>query len=58
MIVNRLVTGSGTGAFNHSTTSDGTLAGRPPVIAVSNGESPTLIRKETTSDLLIRDVGL
>jgi diaminopimelate decarboxylase len=53
-----LVAVSGTGAFNHSMTSDGALAGRPPVIAVSNGESRTLIRKETTSDLLIRDVGL
>ena len=39
-------------------TSDYNLAGRPPVIAVSNGGSRTLIRKETTSDLLIRDVGL
>jgi diaminopimelate decarboxylase len=39
-------------------TSDYHLVGRPPVIAVSNGWSRTLIRKETTSDLLIRDVGL
>lgn len=37
---------------------DHNLVGRPPVIAVSNGESRTLIRKETTSDLLIRDIGL
>ena len=53
-----LVAVSSTGAFSHSMTSDYNLAGRPPVIAVSNGGSRTLIRKETTSDLLIRDVGL
>jgi diaminopimelate decarboxylase len=47
-----------TGAYNHSMASDHDLAGRPPVIAVSNGESRTLIRKETASDLLIRDIGL
>jgi diaminopimelate decarboxylase len=53
-----LVAVSSTGAFSHSMTSDYNLAGRPPVIAVTNGGSRTLIRKETTSDLLIRDVGL
>jgi len=53
-----LVAVSSTGAFSHSMTSDYHLVGRPPVIAVSNGWSRTLIRKETTSDLLIRDVGL
>jgi diaminopimelate decarboxylase len=42
----------------HSMASDHNLVGRPPVIAVSNGGSRTLIRQETTSDLLIRDVGL
>jgi diaminopimelate decarboxylase len=47
-----------TGAYNHSMASDHDLAGRPPVIAVSNGESRILIRKETPSDLLIRDIGL
>ena len=53
-----LVAVSSTGAYNHSMASDHNLVGRPPVIAVSNGGSRTLIRKETTSDLLIRDVGL
>jgi diaminopimelate decarboxylase len=53
-----LVAVSSTGAYNHSMASGHNLAGRPPVIAVSNGESRTLIRKETTSDLLIRDIGL
>jgi diaminopimelate decarboxylase len=53
-----LVAVTSTGAYNHSMASDNNLVGRPPVIAVSNGGSRTLIRKETTSDLLIRDVGL
>jgi diaminopimelate decarboxylase len=34
------------------------MVGRPPVIAVKNGESRALVRKETISDLLIRDIGL
>jgi diaminopimelate decarboxylase len=53
-----LVAVPSTGAYNHSMASDHNLVGRPPVIAVSNGESRTLVRKETTSDLLIRDIGL
>jgi diaminopimelate decarboxylase len=53
-----LVAVASTGAYNHSMASGHNLVGRPPVIAVSNGGSRTLIRKETTSDLLIRDVGL
>ena len=53
-----LVAVTSTGAYNHSMASDHSLVGRPPVIAVSNGGSRTPIRKETTSDLLIRDVGL
>lgn len=53
-----LVAVSSTGAYNHSMASDHNLVGRPPVIAASNGGSRTLIRKETTSDLLTRDVGL
>jgi diaminopimelate decarboxylase len=53
-----LVAVPSTGAYNHSMATDHNLVGRPPVIAVSNGESRTLVRKETTSDLLIRDIGL
>ena len=53
-----LVAVPGAGACHHSTASDCDLVGRPPVIAVRNGESRTLVRQETTSDLLIRDVGL
>jgi diaminopimelate decarboxylase len=53
-----LVVVPGTGAYNHSMASNYNLVGRPPVIAVKNGDSRTLVRKETTSDLLIRDVGL
>jgi diaminopimelate decarboxylase len=53
-----LVAVPGTGAYNHSMASNYNLVGRPPVIAVKNGESRTLVRKETISDLLIRDIGL
>lgn len=48
----------GTGAYNHSMAPGYTLVGRPPVIAVKNGEPRALIRKETISDLLVRDIGL
>jgi diaminopimelate decarboxylase len=48
----------GTGAYNHSMAPGYALVGRPPVIAVKNGEPRALIRKETISDLLVRDIGL
>jgi len=53
-----LVALPGTGAYNHSMAPGYTLVGRPPVIAVKNGEPRALIRKETISDLLVRDIGL
>jgi diaminopimelate decarboxylase len=53
-----LVVVPGTGAYTHSMASNYNLVGRPPVIAVKNGESRALVRKETISDLLIRDIGL
>jgi diaminopimelate decarboxylase len=53
-----LVVVPGTGAYTHSMASNYNLVGRPPVIAVRNGESRALVRKETISDLLIRDIGL
>jgi len=34
------------------------LVGRPPVVAVHDGAMRVLIRRETTRDLLARDVGL
>jgi diaminopimelate decarboxylase len=48
----------GTGAYNHSMASNYNLVGRPPVIAVRNGAARPLIRRETSSDLLVRDIGL
>jgi diaminopimelate decarboxylase len=32
------------------------LVGRPPVVAVSNGQAHLLIRRETEDDLLAREV--
>ncbi len=48
----------GTGAYNHSMASNYNLVARPPVIAVRNGTARPLIRRETSSDLLVRDIGL
>ena len=53
-----LVAVPGTGAYTYSMASNYNMVGRPPVIAVKNGESRALVRKETISDLLIRDIGL
>ena len=48
----------GTGAYNHSMASNYNLVGRPPVIAVGLGAARLLVRRETASDLLARDIGL
>jgi diaminopimelate decarboxylase len=48
----------GTGAYNHSMASNYNMVGRPPVIAVRDGTGRVLVRRETVSDLLSRDVGL
>jgi diaminopimelate decarboxylase len=48
----------GTGAYNHSMASNYNLVGRPPVIAVRAGTSRLLVRRETESDILGRDVGI
>jgi diaminopimelate decarboxylase len=48
----------GTGAYNHSMASNYNLVGRPPVIAVRDGAARVLVRRETETDLLRRDVGL
>ena len=48
----------GTGAYNHSMASNYNLVGRPPVIAVRDGAARVLVRRETESDLLQRDIGL
>jgi diaminopimelate decarboxylase len=47
----------GTGAYNYSMASNYNMVGRPPVIAVSDGTARLLVRRETSSDLLLRDVG-
>ena len=46
----------GTGAYNHSMASNYNMVGRPPVIAVADGAARPLVRRETSSDLLLRDV--
>ena len=48
----------GTGAYNHSMASNYNLVGRPPVVAVRDGAARLLIRRETESDMLRRDIGL
>jgi len=47
----------GTGAYNHSMASNYNMIGRPPVVAVADGTARLLVRRETSSDLLLRDVG-
>jgi diaminopimelate decarboxylase len=53
-----LVAVPGTGAYNHSMASNYNMVGRPPVIAVRDGAARLLVRRETNSDLLFRDIGL
>ena len=48
----------GTGAYNHSMASNYNMVGRPPVVAVLEGAARLLVRRETNSDLLLRDIGL
>jgi diaminopimelate decarboxylase len=47
----------GTGAYNYSMASNYNMVGRPPVVAVADGAARLLVRRETSSDLLLRDVG-
>jgi diaminopimelate decarboxylase len=47
----------GTGAYHHSMASTYNMVGRPPVVAVRDGAARLLVRRETDSDLLVRDVG-
>jgi diaminopimelate decarboxylase len=53
-----LVAVPGTGAYNHSMASNYNMVGRPPVIAIRDGAARPLVRRETVSDLLVRDVGV
>ncbi|MCL2534848.1 MAG: diaminopimelate decarboxylase, partial [Nocardiaceae bacterium] len=47
-----------TGAYHHSLASTYNSVGRPPIVAVKDGDSRKLVRRETDADLLSRDVGL
>jgi diaminopimelate decarboxylase len=53
-----LVAVLGTGAYNHSMASNYNMVGRPPVIAIRDGAARLLVRRETISDLLVRDIGV
>jgi diaminopimelate decarboxylase len=46
-----------TGAYHHSMASNYNQIARPPVIAVRGGRAWPLVRRETTEDLIRRDVG-
>jgi diaminopimelate decarboxylase len=46
-----------TGAYHHSMASTYNLVGRPPIVVVADGRSWPIVRRETTADLLSRDVG-
>ncbi|MDT7757075.1 MAG: diaminopimelate decarboxylase, partial [Mycobacterium sp.] len=44
-----------TGAYHHSMASTCNMVGRPPVVAVKDGRSRELVRRENVADLLSRD---
>jgi diaminopimelate decarboxylase len=44
-----------TGAYHHSMASTYNMVGRPPLVAVKDGSTRELIRRETIADLLSRD---
>jgi diaminopimelate decarboxylase len=46
-----------TGAYCRSMASNYNAVPRPPVVAVRNGESRELIRRESVDDLLALDIG-
>ncbi|MEV0293915.1 diaminopimelate decarboxylase [Nocardia sp. NPDC050710] len=46
-----------TGAYHHSLASNYNSVGRPPIVAVNHGQCRELVRRETTDDLLSRDIG-
>ncbi|MGW0181370.1 diaminopimelate decarboxylase [Nocardia sp. NPDC003345] len=46
----------GTGAYHHSLSGAYNCVGRPPVIAVRDGHARELVRRETTADLMARDI--
>ncbi len=46
-----------TGSYHHSMASNYNMVGRPPVVAVKDGRTRELVRRETIADLLSRDCG-
>jgi diaminopimelate decarboxylase len=46
-----------TGAYHHSMASSSNSVGRPPLIAVADGRTRQLVRRETIADMLARDCG-
>ena len=46
-----------TGAYQHSMASNYNMVGRPPIVAVRRGQTAELVRRESTADLLARDLG-
>jgi diaminopimelate decarboxylase len=44
-----------TGAYHHSMASTYNMVGRPPMVALKDGRSRELVRRETIADLLSRD---
>ncbi|MDT5018415.1 MAG: diaminopimelate decarboxylase [Mycobacterium sp.] len=46
-----------TGAYQHSMASNYNMVPRPPIVAVRHGRAREIVRRETTADLLARDVG-
>jgi diaminopimelate decarboxylase len=46
-----------TGSYHHSMASNYNMVGRPPVVAVKDGRTHELVRRETVADLLSRDCG-
>ncbi|MFD4433268.1 diaminopimelate decarboxylase, partial [Nocardia sp. NPDC058497] len=45
-----------TGAYHHGLASTYSTVGRPPIVAVADGRATQLLRRETTADLLMREL--
>ena len=46
-----------TGAYNHNMASNYNQFYRPPVVFVKSGDARVVVRRETQTDLLARDIG-
>jgi diaminopimelate decarboxylase len=45
-----------TGAYHHGLATTYSTVGRPPIVAVADGRIRQLLRRETTADLLMREL--